>query len=50
MGRMRGRPGEPLPDWSCQLAFDPQYIDVALPWLTLNRNGLSGVLRMPAMT
>lgn len=40
MGRMHERPVGPHPDWSCQLAFDPQYIGVALPWLALNRNGL----------
>jgi DOPA 4,5-dioxygenase len=40
MGRVHQRPVGPHPDWSCQLAFDPQYIGVVLPWLALNRNGL----------
>ena len=40
MGRLHERPVGPHPDWSCQLAVDPQYIGVALPWLALNRNGL----------
>lgn len=40
MGRIHQRPVGPHPDWSCQLAFDPQHIGVVLPWLALNRKGL----------
>lgn len=40
MGRMHQQPVGPHPDWSCQLAFDPEYIGVLLPWLALYRNGL----------
>lgn len=51
MGRVHQRPVGPHPDWSCQLAFDPQYIGVVLPWLALNRKGLVIFLhRRPATT
>jgi|SRR5450830_360042 aromatic ring-cleaving dioxygenase len=40
MGRVHQRPVGPHPDWSCQLAFEAQYIGVVLPWLALNRKGL----------
>ena len=40
MGRVHERPVGPHPDWSCQLAFEPELIGVVLPWLALNRNGL----------
>ena len=40
MGRVHERPVGPHPDWSCQLAFEPQYIGEVLPWLALNRKGL----------
>jgi len=40
MGRVHERPVGPHPDWSCQLAFDPEYIGVVLPWLVIHRNCL----------
>ncbi|MHC8404931.1 DOPA 4,5-dioxygenase family protein [Pseudomonas sp. TMB3-21] len=40
MGRVHERPVGPHPDWSCQLAFEPNAIGDVLPWLALNRNGL----------
>ena len=40
MGRVHERPVGPHPDWSCQLAFEPEYIGVVLPWLALHRDGL----------
>jgi aromatic ring-cleaving dioxygenase len=40
MGRVHERPVGPHPDWSCQLAFEPQLIGDVLPWLALNRKGL----------
>ena len=33
MGRVHEKPVGPHPDWSCQLAFDPEYIGVVLPCL-----------------
>lgn len=40
MGRMHEKPVGPHPDWSCQLAFEPQMMAVVLPWLAIHRNGL----------
>ncbi|MBE8590893.1 DOPA 4,5-dioxygenase family protein [Pseudomonas sp. MAFF 301449] len=40
MGRVHEKPVGPHPDWSCQLAFDAEYIGVVLPWLVIHRNGL----------
>ncbi|HCL52884.1 DOPA 4,5-dioxygenase family protein [Pseudomonas fulva] len=40
MGRMHTRAVGPHPDWSCQLAFEPELIGVVLPWLALHRKGL----------
>jgi aromatic ring-cleaving dioxygenase len=41
MGRMHERPVGPHPDWSCQLSVPPEkFLDV-IPWLALNRDGLT---------
>jgi DOPA 4,5-dioxygenase len=40
MGRMHQKPVGPHPDWSCQLAFEPEFVGVVLPWLALYRKGL----------
>ncbi len=41
MGRMHKKLVGPHPCWSCQLAFSPQLFADVVPWLALNRNGLS---------
>lgn len=41
MGRMHERPVGPHPMWSCQLAFDPDKFGHVVPWLALNRDGLT---------
>lgn len=41
MGRMHEKPVGPHPMWSCQLAFDPEILGDILPWLALNRGGLT---------
>lgn len=41
MGRMHERPVGPHPDWSCQLSFAPELFADVLPWLLLNRDGLT---------
>ncbi len=41
MGRMHERPVGPHPEWSCQLAFGPERLGDVLPWLALNRRGLT---------
>lgn len=41
MGRMHERPVGPHPRWSCQLAFAPEIFAQIMPWLALNRNGLT---------
>ena len=41
MGRVHERPVGPHPDWSCQLAFRAELFAEVLPWLALNRQGLS---------
>jgi len=41
VGRMHSKPVGPHPCWSCQLAFGSgEYADL-LPWLALNRKGLT---------
>ena len=35
------KPVGPHPCWSCQLAFKPEAFGNIVPWLALNRNGLS---------
>ena len=41
MGRMHKRPVGPHPRWSCQLAFKASEFDKIVPWLALNRDGLT---------
>lgn len=41
MGRMHERPVGPHPMWSCQLAFPPEKFGDVVPWLALNRRGLT---------
>ena len=41
VGHMHKRPIGPHPCWSCQLAFKPDAFGEVIPWLALNRNGLT---------
>ena len=41
MGRMHERNVGPHPRWSCQLAFTPERFGEVIPWLALNRDGLT---------
>jgi aromatic ring-cleaving dioxygenase len=41
VGRMHDNPVGPHPRGSCQLAFAPDKLAEVLPWLVLNRNGLT---------
>ena len=41
MGRMHERPVGPHPAPSCQLAFPPESFAALVPWLALNRAGLT---------
>ena len=41
MGRVHEKCVGPHPRWSCQLAFAPDQFDRILPWLALNRVGLT---------
>lgn len=41
MGRMHERPIGPHPMGSCQLAFPPEKFGEVVPWLALNRGGLT---------
>ena len=41
MGRVHERPVGPHPMWSCQLAFGPELFGEIVPWLSLNRGGLT---------
>ena len=41
MGRVHEKPVGPHPDWSCQLAFEPDLFGEIIPWLALNRAGLN---------
>lgn len=41
MGRVHERPVGPHPMWGCQLAFGPDLFGEVVPWLALNRNGLT---------
>lgn len=41
MGRVHERAVGPHPEWSCQLAFGPEKFDAIMPWLALNRKGLT---------
>ncbi|AIY39224.1 Aromatic ring-cleaving dioxygenase [Collimonas arenae] len=40
MGRAHQKPVGPHPDWSCQLAFEPEIFGELVPWLAMNRAGL----------
>ncbi|WP_188745746.1 DOPA 4,5-dioxygenase family protein [Marinobacterium zhoushanense] len=40
-GRVHEKPVGPHPDWSCQLAFRAELFEQVIPWLTLNRGGLT---------
>jgi len=39
-GRWHDRPIGPHPDWSHQIAFNPELFGQIIPFLALNRNGL----------
>ncbi|MEO1191416.1 MAG: DOPA 4,5-dioxygenase family protein [Pseudomonadota bacterium] len=41
MGRMHTQPVGPHPAWSCQLAFPPEVFGEVIPWLAINRDGLT---------
>jgi len=41
MGRMHARPVGPHSRWSCQLGFAADAFDQVIPWLMLNRRGLT---------
>ncbi len=41
MGRVHKKRVGPHPEWSCQLSFSAERIGEVLPWLILNRNGLT---------
>ena len=41
MGRMHARPVGPHPRWRCQLGFAADAFDQVIPWLMLNRQGLT---------
>jgi aromatic ring-cleaving dioxygenase len=41
MGRVHEKNVGPHPRWSCQLAFPSEKFAEVVPWLALNRNGLT---------
>ncbi len=41
MGRVHEKNVGPHPRWSCQLAFEPEKFAEVVPWLALNRAGLT---------
>jgi len=41
MGRVHEKNVGPHPRWSCQLAFGPEAFGEILPWLAMNRDGLT---------
>ncbi len=41
MGRVHEKLVGPHPRWSCQLAFAPDQFGQVIPWLALNRDGLT---------
>lgn len=40
LGRLHERPVGPHPDFSCQLAFEPDLFAQLVPWLMMNRGDL----------
>ncbi len=41
LGRWHDRPIGPHPEWSYQVAFAPEVFGQLVPWLALNRDGLT---------
>ncbi len=41
MGRMHAKPVGPHPRWSCQMTVPADKFDQVIPWLALNRQGLT---------
>ena len=41
MGRVHEKCLGPHPRWSCQLSFEPRKFGRVIPWLAVNRNGLT---------
>ncbi|MCF7822335.1 MAG: DOPA 4,5-dioxygenase family protein [Mariprofundaceae bacterium] len=41
VGQKHKKPVGPHPCWSCQLAFKPEAFGNIVPWLALNRHGLT---------
>jgi len=41
VGRKHQQPVGPHPCWSCQITFKPELFGVLIPWLALNRKGLT---------
>ena len=41
VGHKHQKPVGPHPRWSCQLAFKPELFGTVIPWLALNRKGLT---------
>lgn len=41
MGRLHQKPVGPHPCWSCLLTFDPSKFGELIPWLAVNRQGLT---------
>ena len=41
LGRVHERPIGPHPEWSYQVAFAPELFGSLIPWLALNRKGLT---------
>lgn len=41
VGHKHKKPVGPHPKWSCQLSFKPEEFGNVVPWLALNRHGLT---------